>query len=77
MNRDPAAPFALPPAQDELTACRLILDRQELRDRLGKALDVCRDMAEHSRSDREWLRLTSKAEGIGVAISYLDEYLRR
>lgn len=77
MNRTPSEPFVLPPTQDDVTACRLILERQELRDRLGKALDTCRDMAENSRSDQEWRRLTAKAEGIGVAISYLDEYLRR
>ncbi len=48
----------------------------DLRARLVRALDVLDEMADRELRGRRLMRLMGKAEGVRLALSYLDEYQR-
>lgn len=48
----------------------------DLQERLTAAKDELSDMADASPGKTESARLAGKAEGVGLALSYLDEYFR-
>lgn len=52
---------------------RLEAERADLRERLNKAAWALNELAHDTLDDRECKRLLAKAEGVMLAISYVDE----
>jgi hypothetical protein len=50
--------------------------KHEIRDRMVRAVDELKEMAEYSTSASEIRRLYNKAEGLALGVAYVDELLR-
>jgi hypothetical protein len=51
-------------------------EMDDLAERLTDKALILDGMAEEARSHPEWMRLRGKAEGVRLALSFVDEYRR-